>query len=390
MDVQAERLAEDARAQMTRGRSVGPAGPLIEDWPVDMARTTTPRATMRTSVPLDEVAEPTRRTARPVVWFALAGAAFVVLQAYVLTRWIVSGQATPTHTGADPVPWWSQAAATTLDVVGPLSALVVCWFFLVRPARRAGRLTLDGMLCLAWLSMYFLQDGWLNYSQTWFLYSSAHVNFGSWYSQVPGWLSPNAHLLPEPIMFWGGAWIALGFGMTVVVCRLMDRVRARRPQIGTLGLIAVAYAAMVVIDLATEIPLLRLQLYSYAGGIHSVSLFAGKIYQFPIYANLLWAAVWTGMTCLRYFRDESGLSIAERGVAALRIPQRKRQLLRLLAVVGAAHLVIFATYNVPMQWFALHADRFPAHTPSYLLNGMCGGRSGTPCPAPHQPIPRDQ
>jgi Spirocyclase AveC-like len=330
------------------------------------------------------------RTVTPVRWLAAVGGGFLSLQIYVLVRWIASGQATPTPTGRDHVPWWSQAAARTLDIAAPIAALIVIWFFLVRPMRRAGRLTLDGMLIIAWLSMYFLQDGWLNYTQAWFLYSSAHINFGSWYSQVPGWLSPNGHLLPEPVLFWGGTWIAAGFGFTVLVCKLMRRFKARYPSTGTLGMIAVAFAAMVVIDLAFELPLLRLQLYSYAGGIRSVSLFAGTTYQFPIYCNLLWAAVWTGMTCVRYFVDDRGLSVAERGVERLKPARGKHQLLRLLAVIGTAHLIILFAYNVPMQWFATHADRFPTHTPSYLVNGMCGGNSGGPCPGPHQPIPRDR
>jgi Spirocyclase AveC-like len=329
------------------------------------------------------------RTVAPIKWFAAAGAAFGALQVYVLIRWITSGQATPTLTGKDPVPVWVHNTALTCDIVAPILAALVVWHYLIQPWRRAGHLTVDGMLIIAWLSVYLLQDGWLNYTQTWFLYNSAHTNFGSWYSQVPGWTSPNGHLLPEPIFFWGGVWISVGFTATVLVCAIMRRFQARYPQTGRFGLAMVALACMVVVDVAVEVPMLRAHLYSYAGSIRSVSLFPGTTYQFPIYANLLWAFMWTGMTCLRFFRDDRGRTLVERGDEHLRVTGWKSQLVRLAAVVGFAHLLMLTVYNVPMQWFATHAEAFPSDTPSWLVNGMCGPGTGSNCPGIGQPISRD-
>jgi hypothetical protein len=343
-------------------------------------------AEVSTRTGLDRVPEQSPRRITPIKWFAGAGVAFVALQVYVLTRWITSGQATPTHTGADPVPQWVQTTATTLDIVAPVLALITIWFFLVKPWRREGHLTFDGMLIIAWLSMYFLQDGWLNYTQAWFLYNSAHVNFGSWYAQVPGWTSPNGNLLPEPILFWGGTWMCVGFTATALVCAIMRRVKARNPRTGTFGMIMVALACMIVIDLVFELPLLRAHLYSYAGGIRSVSIFAGHSYQFPIYCNVLWAFVWTGMTCVRYFKDDRGRTIVERGTERLRVGGWRKNVVTLFAVLGFGHLLILTVYNLPMQWFATHAEAFPSDTPSYLLNGMC--EKGVTCPGVRNPMPR--
>jgi len=41
------------------------------------------------------------------------------------------------------------------------------------------------------------------YFQPFVTYNSVFLNAGSWTSSIPGWLSPNGHMLPEPLLWTG-------------------------------------------------------------------------------------------------------------------------------------------------------------------------------------------
>ncbi len=95
------------------------------------------------------------------------------------------------------------------------------------------------------------------------------------------------------------------------------------------------------------------------------------------------------IACLSYFRDDRGRTIVERGLDRLKAGDKARQTLKFFAIYGAVHIGFVVLYMVPQQWFATHADPFPAGYPSYLINGMCtGGADGKTCPGPGVPMPR--
>ncbi|HJP65368.1 MAG TPA: hypothetical protein VKA30_03590, partial [Actinomycetota bacterium] len=81
---------------------------------------------------------------------------------------------------------------------------------------------------------------------------------------------------------------------------------------------------------------------------------------------------------LRHFRDEQGLSFAERGVAQLRLPRRFRKLLSLLAITGFLHFWLFVSYVLPYQLMSLRANSFP-RLPSYMLAGRCEEEAAFSC-----------
>lgn len=325
-------------------------------------------------------------------WWAALGAAFVALQIYVLIYWIARGHATPTSTGADDatMPGYTRTAIHIFDVALPLLAVATIYWFLIRPWRRDGHMTTGGMVIVAWLSLYLLQDPLLNYSQTWFLYNSEFVNLGSWTSSVPGWLSPNGHLLPEPLLTWGAGYILFGFLPALLGVQLLRWGRKRWPQRSTLGLLALLFPFYMALDFLVEIPFLTLGMYAYAGSIRDLTLFAGETYQFPIYEMVGIAMWWTASSCLMFFVDDRGRTLVERGSERMRFKTtRARQTMKLLAIIGFVHLAGLA-YNIPMQWFGTHADPFPAGYESYMLNGMCGPGTGYACAGPDVPIPRAQ
>ena len=50
-------------------------------------------------------------------------------------------------------------------------------------------------------------------------------------------MSPNGHLLPEPLMFVGALYFWLGPAASLLTFWVMRRAKARHPQIGTIGLV---------------------------------------------------------------------------------------------------------------------------------------------------------
>jgi hypothetical protein len=274
--------------------------------------------------------------------------------------------------------------------VGSVAAAVgVAYWFLVRPWRREGRVTLDGLFVIAFASLYW-QDPLANYSQAWVTYNTAFVNFGSWTTDIPGWLAPNGNLFPEAVLWAGPVYIYAIFTAVLVANQLMRRAKQRWPRLGTAGLVGLCFAFFVVADLFIEVAWMRLGWFAYPGSISWLTIFHGHYYQFPIYEPILFGACWTAFACLRYFRDDKGRTLAERGIDELRATPRQKSGLRLLALVGALNAILLVGYEVPIQWFALHADEWPQDIVkrSYLTDGLCGPGTDYACSGPGVPVPR--
>ena len=99
--------------------------------------------------------------------------------------------------------------------------------------------------------------------------------------------------------------------------------------------------------------------FTYPGAIQSVSFNAGTYYQWPIYEGLMWGGVQAGLCCLRYFTDDRGRTVVERGLDSVRGGVVKQQFIRFLAIFAAVSAFFFVFYNIPAQWFAMHADPWP-------------------------------
>ncbi|HYH48888.1 MAG TPA: spirocyclase AveC family protein [Acidimicrobiia bacterium] len=329
------------------------------------------------------------RKTRPVILWAALGAFFVALQIYVFSDWILSGKAVRTPPGPTPVPTFMKICAVAWGIVGvPATALVV-YHFLIKQWRRAGHLTLDGMFVIASILMYW-QDPLSNYFQWSFTYNAYYPNWGSWVESVPGWMSPNGHRLAEPPFIMGPIYIYMVFGMMVVGCAVMRKAKSRWPQLGAGGLIAVCVAFFIVFDAILEPLFLTTGFYIYVHAIEGWTLFEGRYFQFPIYEPIFWGVCWAALTCLRYFKDDKGHTIVERGVDRVGVSARAKTAVRLLAVVGCTNLIFLVGYNIPYSWFALHTSSWPKDITdrSYLTNGICGPGTTYACPGPDVPINR--
>ena len=352
-----------------------------------MAQSVTMRGPVETAPRPRAAVQP--RTIKPIKWFAVLGGMILALETYVISAWLLSGpERTPN--GPDPVPGWMEFAAHAQEVLFPAVALATAYWFLVRPWWRTRRLGLDGMLVIV-VSLMYWQDPLMNYAAPTVTYNTSFwVQFGAWSEQVPGWMSPNGRLFAENPLFGGATypgWVFLGI---VLGSAVMRKAKERWPHLGNVGLFMVGWGALLAVDLLFEIPWLYLGSYAFPGAIRGISVFPGTYHQGPVHEFLLWSFAWAAMAAVRYFRNDKGETIAERGVEDLRVGARTKSFVRLLALNGAVQGAMLFLYIVPFAWFSLHAGRWPADfdNRSYLRDGMCGAGTTYACPGPDIPINR--
>jgi len=267
------------------------------------------------------------------------------------------------------------------------------YYFIVRPWRRERRITLDGMLLVS-MGLMFFQDPLLNYFNTWSTYNTWMWNRGSWVQDIPGWQSygePGA-MMAEPVLMNAPGY---SFGVllcTILGCWVMRKAKSRWPNINNLGLIGIVVVWAFFFDLVIEgLFLMPMGLFTYPGAIQSLSINAGTYYQWPIYEGLMWGGVQAGLCCLRFFTDERGRTIVERGLDSVRGGVIKQQFVRFLAIFAAVSAIFFVFYNLPAQFFAMHTDPWPEDLlkRSYFTMNICGDGTDRLCPDPTIPMHRN-
>ncbi|MGV0044259.1 spirocyclase AveC family protein [Mycobacterium colombiense] len=328
---------------------------------------------------------------KPVQIWAAAGGALLVLQLYVWIRWVTGPYFQRVPAGPTDPPMYMKAFLTMNSVVVCVGLPIAIWWFIVRPWRRERRITLDGMLLVS-MGLMFFQDPLLNYFNTWCTYNTWLFNRGSWSSNIPGWVSPEepGHQVPEPILVNAPGYAAGVLMITIFGCWVMRRIKSRWPNISNLRLIVATYAFTFVLDFVMEAGfMLPFGLYTYPGAIRAVSFSAGTYHQWPVYEGLMWGGVQAGLCSLRFFTDDRGRTVVERGLDHVRGGVARQQLSRFLAVFAGVSACFFFFYNVPAQWVGMHADPWPADhlKRSYFNGGICGDGTNVPCPDPVLPIP---
>lgn len=320
----------------------------------------------------------------PVTLWAAAGFVSLGLCLYVLIRWFASGQIERTPDGPTPLPHWMRICLVA-EQVGLVAILLTCiYVFLIRPWRRTGQITFDGIMLFGFLSLYW-QDPYANYLRQYFTYNTHMLQFGSWANLLPGYVAPNGRYLAEPLL-WEFAMYAAFCMPPIVFCNyLMRKARARRPAISKAGLIAIAIGFFFVFDIIGE-PLMMVQgLYSLPGSIQRVSLFAGHYYQLPIYEPVF-IGIWCGTyACIRFFRNDHGEAFHEHGIDRIGGSERRRTLVRALAAIGILNVCWMVLFNLPIGLITRLANpSWPAdvYNRSYLVDHLCGPDTGYSCTSP--------
>lgn len=330
------------------------------------------------------------RPSKPVKAWATLGAGFVVFIVYLMVRWILSGDASPTPDGPDAIPRWMSIVAQTWQALGLVAWCTFIYFFLVRPWRREGHITLDGMFCIAFQSMYW-QDTFANYFTHFTTYNTVFVNAGGWNRGIPGWMSPNANRIAEPLLWNVPLYVYVIFGTVVFANWLMRKAKERRPQLTRGQLLGGIFLFFVVWDLTVEPLFLRLGFYTYPSTIQALTINAGEYYQLPVYQAFLWPLALTAWAALRFYVDDKGRTIVQRGVDDLRTTSnRAKSVISTLALVGFCNLAMLVCYNIPTAFLTMYSGPWPkaVQERSYLNDGICGEGTDHICPGPAIPVTR--
>ena len=181
------------------------------------------------------------------------------------------------------------------------------------------------------------------------------------------------------------------FLATLMGVWFMRRLKARFPRMGKLGLIGWTFVFFVAFDVVLEgLILMPLGAYTYAGAPGWSSINAGHFYKYTVLEGVGFGAAWTAWASLRYFTDDQGRTIVERGIDKTGARAWQQTVLRFLALGGFLAVSMAVCVNVPYYWMSQHMSAYNRDTlqRSYFLDGICGAGTHTACPGPSIPVPR--
>lgn len=320
-------------------------------------------------------------------FWVLFGFAWFALCVYGWGAWILGPHFVQNTVGRELAPDWYVTLVRAVEIFAVFVTVLILHHFVFKPKWKTGKFSFDGLFFLGCWMMFF-QEPWINWTSLQFLYSTVFINFGSWCGYIPGWSSPNPEKIPVAIVAWGSAYLWLVAIPGYAGSRFMTWLKARSPDLGVWQLIGSTYLGFVVFDLLLESFILRTELFSYGSTVPELTMFAGQKHQMPIYEVISWCGTYTGLACLHYFRDDKGRSFVERGIDKLNIPGRLNTFARFLAIMGGCQLVMLLTYNIPYQFWALHAGPLLPVYEEYRTAGVCGPDTNYDCPDPNLPIAR--
>lgn len=330
------------------------------------------------------------RVAPVTVWAAI-GALFMALNVYVLVKWITGPNFVEVGTGPDRPPAWMRTVLDVSQVVLPVAAVFTIYWLLVRPWRRRGAVTWDGLLTLGLLTVS-LWDPASAYLQTWFGYNSYLFNRGAPIFELPGVVSAHGPgLAPAwPIIAVPAIYVACLSWLVIAGCAVMRAAKRRFPGLRAPALVGVAFGYAVLADVVLEgLIFMPLGFYSYAGGWMNV-LNSGTYFQLPLNDILHVAVVFGSLAALRYFTNDRGETLVERGVGAIPGRAYKKIGLRALAVIGMSHVALLAGYHIPNAiWGGANSRPWPQDVleRSYFQN-QCGEHLNRACPGWDVPLGR--
>ena len=325
--------------------------------------------------------DPQAPAARPGSWvlmLAPVGAALIATAIVCWTQWVFSSDFKPVAEGPDRLASWRFVGLRMFEFASLAVVIWLYWYAVVRPIRQKRPIGFDGKLVIGCTLCYVI-DPTLNLMNATFAFNAHALNAGSWGNFLPFMQSPGQGLEADGPLWAGAYYVYLGLGIAIAGKWLLNRVDRWRPAMPNAGRYAIVFVAVMIFDFVIENAMVRTQMYAFSGVTSWGSLWAGSLYQFPLYECVLVGFICTPLVYLRESRDDRGRSIAERGVDQLRIGPRAKEFVSFLAITGYAALC-FGAYFVPYAWLGNFANVYP-QLPSYMrADAYCGTPgSGRPC-----------
>ena len=326
---------------------------------------------------------------RPISWWAGIGFAFLAFAAYLIVAWLAAGEAERVPAGPTALPSAMKIALSIQQWGLFAGMLALIWFKAIRPRIRTGSFTFDGLMVLAFALMWW-SDPIYSYFTPGFNYNAYFVNLGSWVGHIPGWMSPNAERIPQPLIWLPGVYTCAFFAMALAACTIMRKTRGRYPHLSGASLWIVAFVPMMVLGTLWEALFMVMGSHHYGSSIRDLALNAGHYYEFPVYQGITASLLYTTWGAMRFFRDDRGHSFAERGIDQLNVRARTKGWMRFFAVSGAITAIFFVFYHAPNAMIAERGSAWPQDVQkrSYFTTGVCGPGTEVACPDPRIPFPR--
>jgi hypothetical protein len=312
-----------------------------------------------------------------VPWYrlwAMVGVVFLVAMAITQGRWIASPYFAPSPVGSDPLTAKQAFGLHAMQIVSSLWFILAMWFFVAKPLRRKGFLSIDGKIALGMGTCWWL-DAMYNYTQITWYYNAHAFNMGSWGVFLPGSIAPGQEHFPEPLLNAGFLWFATFVTFAWVGSKLYTQLRARLGPSRPFLPAVIVYLSFLVIDIVFQNTYIRTDNFGYTATWGKFTMFAGTPYQYPLYEAVVWSACLISLMLLRSHLNSKGESAVERGLIERGYSKTRANVMGLLAVTGFCQTIVLFVWMLPYQMFALQVDTF-APLPSYHRAGMCG--VGTP------------
>jgi len=314
----------------------------------------------------------------PLVFWSAFGAIATVLAAVAWIGWLTSSDFHRVDPGPDHYPFLRYLR--TVQVVSVVVSVAMIGWFVVRPWRRERRVPIDGKILLGMVIAYYV-DPLLNVFNHTFAMNAYAFSFGSWSGFMPGYPSPGQQHFAEGLLWAQPLYMYFGLLAAMGGCQILRLLRGRMRRASTATLYAIVFVVFVLADVVVEMVfIVHPQLYMFPGVPRHFSLFAGKIYQFPLYQALFAAVFATMVTWLRDSVDATGRSAVERGVDDLGFSPLRRHATSFLAVTGFCTASALG-YFLPYAAATMNADTY-VDLPSYLrTSAFCGVAGKPPCPS---------
>lgn len=322
------------------------------------------------------------------VW-AGVGAMFVVFILYLLIRWVTGPYFTNVPPGPTPAPSGLKVFWVAYQIAGGFAAVFMAWRFVIRPWRANGEPSTDGLLVIGGSLLWF-QDPLSDYFSPWFTYNSHLWNMGSWVSYYPGWVSHSSpgQQVPEPLMATC-AYIYIWALLAMAGCAVLRRMHRKWPRLTPVQLLSGCLVFMTVFDAVLEgVIWMPLGFYQEAAAGDAI-FHADKYYALPWWEPILTGVLFTMFAGLRYYKNDVGETIAERGISKLPVSKRRKNWLRVFAMIGVTQLGMLVLYNAPVTVIGAQA-KWPKSIQerSYFTNGLCGEGTDRRCPGNDYPLTR--
>jgi hypothetical protein len=336
--------------------------------------TTVVKTTLRVDDGLRATPAEVRRPPGAAWLWAFVGLATVALMCRTWLPWLTSSDTHQPSPGGDHYAYMWALRGT--EVISVSVFLGLGYHALLRPLRSGRGLTFDGKVFIAAFLVSSLDVLYASLNPTWAMNAHA-VSLGTWSEHMPGYANPGQDANAWGLLWCLPAYIWLGLGAALAGTAILGALRRRFPRMSTVALYVTTLSVFYVVFAVIENFWLRTHVYDYVSVPSALTLWAGKVHQFPVYSPLLIAAYCLGYTWLRDSRDADDRCAVDRDVDALNIGRRTKGLVSVLAITGYAAAVTVFGYQIPWAVMSMKGDSFPV-LPSYLQPGEICGQPGKP------------